>query len=567
MPHKALNGRWPSSWGWAWLRVLAVGIWVGLIAAPAWAAEGSQPVVAVWLDPTGTATPDVAFEQLQGAEAQPYTPRRIWPFAPGQAYWFLLGPIGLDEPLAISVPYPGVDQVELFWRPDPQAPWQLRRAGDQIPNSEWPLPYLHPVFFALAKPPAMMLRVDHGLPSALPVLVQTQREFAEEAQYALMAVGAYVGFVLLVVILALTHALVYRQRLFALYAAYVVVLALTQASLVGAAARFLWPHAPLLADRAPLVFPMLSLVMGTWLVREIVRPLPSPWLDRVLWASMGIGLVFALRFAWFGLTPGYVYANLYFLASVPLLPGVLLWHALRRSDSSWWFVAGISALLLAAGLVALSNIGWLPRRSWTPYWPQIGAWLEIPLFMFGLLQRNRRERELQLRQASLQKDDPTTGLLNERMTLERLSHAIERAQGGGEFRVALLVGLRDIEAIGRELGDSGRNSALVHAALAIMRVIRPGDTAGRVGDAEFLLILEHCRTPEQARSVATRVIAQGLAQRFSTIERGRGLRLWVVIAQSVGGWPDARMLLHEMRREAARVRGDETGAIAIINPP
>ena len=62
MPHKALNGRWPSSWGWAWLRVLAVGIWVGLIAAPAWAAEGSQPVVAVWLDPTGTATPDVAFE-------------------------------------------------------------------------------------------------------------------------------------------------------------------------------------------------------------------------------------------------------------------------------------------------------------------------------------------------------------------------------------------------------------------------------------------------------------------------------------------------------------------------
>jgi GGDEF domain-containing protein len=542
-------------------------------AALAWAQPQtlSTPLARVWIDDGAQASPDQALAQLAGPAAQAYSPQTVWPFASGRALWFSLPLPDLGHRVAVSVPYPGVDGVEIFWRDTPDGPWQTRRAGDSLANAQWPLPFLYPAFLLERSPPTALLRVQHNIPTALPVDVDSAVNFVMRAQTLLLIVGGYLGVVALLLVLSAAHAFVYRQGLFLLYALDVVMLAITQMALIGAAARFLWPDAPVLADRAPSVFPMLALVTATWLVRALVQPLPWRWVDRLLlvWMVMGLGL--ALRFAWVGLTPKFLVANLYFMLSMPIFLSVLVWHALRRSQASWWFVAGKTAVLISAGVVAASNVGWLPRSFWTPYIAQAGSALEIPLLLFGLLYRSRRERELQVRRASLQTVDPTTGLLNERVTLQRLAHAIERAQAHGadarDQRVALCVRLRGLSAIESEQGRGGRNTALVHAASVLLQVAQPGDTVGRVAAGDFLLLPEAPLSRDQAQGLAVRIVAQGLSRAFRTVERGEGLRLQVCVARGLAAWPDAPTLISELQTGLDELARTPRRGVQLLEPP
>lgn len=563
--------RWQGLGGPALRVVLA---FVLLCAAVlAWAQPQTQPTPAarVWIDEGAQASPDEALAQLAGPAAQAYAPQTVWPFASTRALWFSLPVPEFGQRVAVSVPYPGVDRVEIFWRESPDGPWQTRRAGDSVANAQWPLPFLYPVFLLERSPASVLLRVQHNIPTALPVDVETAVDFAVRAQKLVLIVGGYLGVVALLLVLSATHAFVYRQGLFLLYALDVVTLALTQMALLGAAARFLWSDAPVWADRAPSVFPMLAVVTATWLVRALVQPLPWRWVDGLLLVWMGIGAALALRFAWMGLTPDLLVANLYFMLSMPLFLSVLVWHALRRSSASWWFVAGKTAVLLSAGVVAASNVGWLPRSFWTPYIAQAGSALEIPLLLFGLLYRSRRERELQVRRASLQTADPTTGLLNERVALERLAHAIERAQAQAadprDQRVALCVRLRDLPAIESEQGRGGRNTALVHAASVLLQVAQPGDTVGRVGESDFLLLPEAPLSRDKAQSLAVRIVAQGLSRAFRTVERGEGLRLQVCVARGLAAWPDAPTLLSELQAGLDELARTPRRGVQVLEPP
>lgn len=552
----------------------AVFVFVLLCAAVlAWAQAQTVPMPAarVWMDEGAQASPDEALAQLAGPAAQPYAPQTVWPLASSRALWLSMPVPDFGERVSVSIPYPGLDRVDIFWRQAPDGPWQSRRAGDLRANAQWPLPFLYPVFLLERSPATVLLRVQHNIPTALPVDVESAVNFAVRVQKLLLVVGGYLGVVALLLVLAATHAYVYRQGLFLLYALDAVTLALTQMALIGAAARFLWSEAPVWADRAPSVFPMLAVVTATWLVRAVVQPLPWRWVDRLLLVWMAVGLALALRFAWAGLTPDLLVANLYFMLSMPIFLSVLVWHARRRSPASWWFVAGKTAVLLSAGVVAASNVGWLPRSFWTPYIAQAGSALEIPLLLFGLLYRSRRERELQVRRASLQTVDPTTGLLNERVAMERLAHSIERAQARGadprEQRVALCVRLRDLPAIESEQGRGGRNTALVHAASVLLQVAQPGDTVGRVGESDFLLLPEAPLARDDAQGLAVRIVAQGLSRAFRTVEHGEGLRLQVCVARGLAAWPDASTLISELQTGLDELARTPRRGVQVLEPP
>ena len=103
--------------------------------------------------------------------------------------------------------------------------------------------------------------------------------------------GAYLGLVALVLVLSTINAVSWRDPAHGVYAAYVFVLALAQASLSGVAGYYFWPDDPAWNDLAAVVFPMLGLALLALFVWTFVRPLPWRWAEALLGLYGLAGLV------------------------------------------------------------------------------------------------------------------------------------------------------------------------------------------------------------------------------------------------------------------------------------
>ncbi|GAB4399840.1 MAG: hypothetical protein OHK0048_14140 [Rhodoferax sp.] len=104
--------------------------------------------------------------------------------------------------------------------------------------------------------------------------------------------------------------------------------------------------------------------------------------------------------------------------------------------------------------------------------------------------------------------DSLTGLPNRRFMLDRLQHVLAGVQRSGCFGAVLLLDLDHFKTLndvrGHELGDA----LLKLAAERLRACLRVGDSVGRVGGDEFLMLLE-CESDDAERAALD---AQGMAQ-------------------------------------------------------
>ncbi|AHF02891.1 diguanylate cyclase [Marichromatium purpuratum 984] len=98
--------------------------------------------------------------------------------------------------------------------------------------------------------------------------------------------------------------------------------------------------------------------------------------------------------------------------------------------------------------------------------------------------------------------DPLTGLPNRLLLQSRLSHALERAQRHGHYIAVLLIDLDRFKHINNSLGHPAGDNLLELLAHRFATRLREGDTLGRLGGDEFLVVLERLHQPRQAAGVA-----------------------------------------------------------------
>jgi diguanylate cyclase (GGDEF)-like protein/PAS domain S-box-containing protein len=131
-----------------------------------------------------------------------------------------------------------------------------------------------------------------------------------------------------------------------------------------------------------------------------------------------------------------------------------------------------------------------------------------PLYLQGYLLDITREREAehQLRQLALY--DPLTGLANRAFFHERLKHAIKLRHEEGHATGLLYIDLDDFKGINDRWGHDLGDDVLHEIGTRIERSVRPGDTAARLGGDEFAVVLTEPVTPDDAVSVAERLLAE-----------------------------------------------------------
>ena len=151
--------------------------------------------------------------------------------------------------------------------------------------------------------------------------------------------------------------------------------------------------------------------------------------------------------------------------------------------------------------------------------------------------------------------DGLTGLVNRGVLVDRLRAALARSGRLATASAVLFVDLDRFKAVNDSLGHDAGDRLLVALAERLKRAMRPGDTVGRLGADEFVVVCEDVGGDYQALSIA-RDLAEVVAKPFSL--SGQEVFLTACIGIAVGG--DERGAEELLRdADAATARAKERG--------
>lgn len=520
------------AWGSrGWWRLAASLLWLAVgFAAPAAAqlveleARG-QPVPLgasgeSWIDAGGTArVEDVAADR--SIDWQPMQPHPVYRLAPGNALWvrFFLPPGAEADRWYLEVPYPSLNRITLYSR-DVIGQWVPQTAGDRLPVAQWPIPHRHPLLPLVAPggqpAPALeavpyLVRIENGHTYAAPLQFVNDGHMNLTEQRISLLLGMYFGLVLLTALLSLAGAISLRDTVNGQYAATVLLMGLSQASLTGMGGLHLWPNSPRWNDVAPVVLPVLGVGALTWFFAGVVSLKErSRRFHAVLLALGALALPVAVALAWVDPADRFRLLVPYILVASHVGLGAVVWAALRGDRYAPWVLAGSAPVALSAAFPLAHTAGLLPLGFWTVHGMQVGIALELPLLLLLLLARSQHRREYQRRMQGLARIDPVTGLLNADVFHERLVRLIARSQRLKYRSAVLLVDIPNMEAIRRTFEAGSAQALSLHVAGRLLSVARDIDSVARLSDHRFGLLLEGPLHADEVAEAGPRVVARCL---------------------------------------------------------
>ncbi|MBX3659085.1 MAG: diguanylate cyclase [Ramlibacter sp.] len=496
---------------------LALCLVMWMTGLPALAASSGDFVTtqaSYWVDPTGAASVEDV-RQLPGDTFQKLTRQRSFELSHG-ALWLRLQEADLSSMPRSYLMLEGAsftDRATLYQQ-SPSGEWTRQEAGDHIPVADWSHPDRTPVFELNAAPGSTLwLRLEsHPSPLSPSLQLLDAGDLRAQRDQSLLLLGGYLGFVLLVLFLAVVHVQLYGDRAFIAYVSYVACMMGFQLAFTGLGGLLFWPTLASWNNAAPALFMLWLTASGIWFVREVSaveRHHRGLYRFMTGWSLFGF-LYPAAYFLLLG-TAAFKLLNLYGLLSVLLSMGVCLWAWRKGEIYAGWTALGFLPLHLAYPFPALRSAGVLADSWATQYAVLIGSAIEIPLLLYILHRRAKDFNENRARMRVIDSTDPLTGLTILPVLLLRLADTLRRARGNRSECALVLVELSNhaevVATEGREMGDR----ALVVAAAQLSALVRDVDTVCRVADTRFAVLLE---TPFKAlmlRLFAQHAIAKGLA--------------------------------------------------------
>jgi len=164
--------------------------------------------------------------------------------------------------------------------------------------------------------------------------------------------------------------------------------------------------------------------------------------------------------------------------------------------------------------------------------------------------------------------DPLTGLPNRLLFLDRLEHAVARADRDGGGIAVLFLDLDDFKRVNDTWGHTVGDAVLQEAAARLSRQVRAGDSVARFAGDEFTVLLDGVTGEHDVRVVTERLLA-ALASPIRCGEQEIRMGLSIGAAVATGRpMPDSGALLlsADQALYAAKRRGKGCYEIVIAQP-
>ncbi|MDO5693773.1 MAG: 7TM diverse intracellular signaling domain-containing protein [Pseudomonadota bacterium] len=494
-----------------------------------------------WIDPTGQASPDDVMRMPESAW-RPNQVNLIFPFrASNNAIWIRVQTAPVDEPHRhwyLEIPYANLDRATLFTQ-GANGQWTQQDAGDTLPVANWSLPHRQPLLQLQPQrdtPVTHLLRVAHGNPTSVPVLVTEERQLLRRERTVSLGLGLYMGVSALALLVAVVSALRWRDLAFGLYALFALLTALSAASLSGITGLLLWPRQAAWNHYSAMVFPLFTLATALAFVATATDlRLRSRRLFMLVTAMAGASIALAAAVPWIpsGLSDEII--GSYAIVALILAIGVPAWAAWQGDRYAPAFLVGMVCLAVPASNFILRMFELAPVELIMRFALLAGAGVQLGVLMMTLLRRGRDRSLTAQRLRGLDRIDPGTGLSTPVVVMERLQRMTARAQRQEHQIAVLLIDLVNLAEMRRLFGRRVDQEMPLRMANRLQQVTREIDTVGRLGDQRFVMLLEGPITLEAIEAQAQRVLAHCLRPLSGRPE----------------GWtPKLRMALGVMPRDA-----------------
>lgn len=104
--------------------------------------------------------------------------------------------------------------------------------------------------------------------------------------------------------------------------------------------------------------------------------------------------------------------------------------------------------------------------------------------------------------------DSLTSLPNRFLSLDRLKQLLRKAERNHNLVAVLFLDLDDFKKINDSLGHDTGDQLLIKAAERLSHQLRSGDTVGRLGGDEFIVLLGGLKKPEEVQHIAHNLLKQ-----------------------------------------------------------
>ncbi len=358
----------------------------------------------------------------------------------------------------------------------------------------------------------LLIRVHTPGPMILPLSVSELPERSRASQREQLLQGLLNGLALCLILYSLVQWRGQREKLFAYYALLAMGSAGFSLQFFGVGAQFLWPgqiwperHFAILSGFVALVGSFL------FLSHALASDAPRSRYARGMRAGAALMAVAAVAhvlelisvqtataiMSVFGLVPS--------AASMPRA-----FRRMRQGDPlGGVLLVGWAVYGLSAGIFAGVAQGLLPVNFWTLHSFQIGATLDMLIFLRVLGLRSAALR-LAAHAALVERDtmrslahtDALTGLLNRRSMQLELQAAL--AQCAPDRLVAVyLLDLDGFKPVNDRYGHDVGDELLVAVAQRLRDVAGPSRQVARLGGDEFIVLASGLQRPEQAQALGS----------------------------------------------------------------
>ena len=413
----------------------------------------------------------------------------------------------------LNLPMPVVDEATLY-QTDISGLWTTQRAGDTVAQGEWHRKGLYPdfdIYLTDNTPKDVYLQVRNFRHVSIPIHLTAKPQRESQRQIELLTLGLTLGVLLSLAALSLMRFAEHRQSIDGWAALFGLLIATTLAQINGVLNAFVWKSMPEIGDYASSFVPVIAVGSTLLFIRNVFALHVhfhrfDRFLSSVGWGTLASALVFGVMDRY--LADGVSSMVMIFAAVMGLGATLLSWY--NGTAVGRWLVLALLPQFFAMTYMLAETLGYAPLLWQIRYVTTFSVAISVPILLYALSQLTHDRKELVVRANHLPTQDALTGLLTPAVFQSHLEGAVQRAIDHREPLALVVVRVTNHEHIRMTYSDTTAEQCLLRAVVKLQRILRDVDPAGRVGTAQFGLLMEGVKTRQALTERMVKLIGSGL---------------------------------------------------------